>query len=141
MPSIISNRFLFNLATKKIDLTTDTLKAAILSNAHVPNKDNNSFADVSINEVSGTGYTAGGKVLTNVSVTQDDAGDKVTVDADDLSWNNVTFVNGRYLVIYDDTLVTKDICFIYDFGADKSPASDDFNVSINALGLFDLTQV
>jgi len=137
MASIISNRFLYSALNA---IAGHTIKAAILANTYTPDKDHNTFADVSAHEVSGTNYTAGGQALSNLAATEDDANDKAVLDCDDLVWPNVTFTNGRYLVLYDTT-DSNNLIAVYDFGADKSPAADDFNANINASGLLDLSQV
>jgi len=136
MASIVANRFLYNVLNS---ISGHTIKAAILDNGYTPDKDDNVFSDVSVNEVSGTGYTAGGATLANISIAQDDANDKAWIDCDNLTWSEVTFTNGRYLVLYD-TSASNNILSIYDFGADKSPAGDDFQVNVNALGLLSFSQ-
>src|SRR5690242_11712827 len=84
------------------DWDTDTIKVAILTSAYTPNQDTDDFwNDVSANEASATGYTAGGAALANKSVTYDTATNQVRLDADDVTWTSA--VTGRYLVVYKDT--------------------------------------
>jgi hypothetical protein len=52
-----------------IDLATDTLKMGLLANTYTPSLVSDTFwADVNSNEVTGTGYTAGGVTLTGTSL-------------------------------------------------------------------------
>lgn len=85
MADLVYNRFLANLLNKEIDFEADTIKMAILSSSYTPAKTHNTWSDVSSNEVSGTGYTAGGKQVTTVSVTEDDTNHKAYVDFDDVT--------------------------------------------------------
>ena len=135
MADIVYNRFLFNVGDKNIDLNVDTIKAALLTNVYTPDKDHNVWTDVSANEVSGTGYTAGGKDLTTVAWTEDDTNDLGKLDADDVIWTNST-ITARYCVLYDDTVVTDDLIMCFDFTTDKSSSGGDFKVQFNASGIF-----
>ena len=136
MASIITNRFFYNCLNA---LSGHTIKAAILANTYTPDVDHNTWADVSANEISSAGYTAGGQTLANLAVTQDDTGDKAVLDCDDLTWSGVTLTDARYLVIYD-TSNADNIIAVYDFGTDQVITAGTFQVSINALGLLSLAQ-
>lgn len=59
------------MATGHINLTADALKYALFTNAYTPNFDTDTtYAGISANEVSGTGYTAGGATVSGASITQ-----------------------------------------------------------------------
>ena len=118
------------------------VKAAIVTGVYTLDQNLHDFwNDVSANEVSGTGYTAGGNVLNTGTVTVSGAG-LVTVDlADPATWtqNAAGFSNGRRVVIYHDTGVatTSRLIAVSDnFGADKGNVDGDFTVTLNAAGLF-----
>ena len=121
---------------KGIDLVNDTIKVALLNNAYSPNVDHNYFSDVSANEITGTGYTTGGKTLTNPSVAQDDTNDKGVFDADDVTWSNST-ITARYAVIYKDTgaTTTSPLIEYIDFGEDKSSSAENFKITWNVAGI------
>lgn len=140
MASYVYNRFFANIANKEIDLEADNIRAAILDNGHTPDPDHNQWTDVSGDEVSGSGYTAGGELLTTKAVTEDDTNDLAKFDADDVTWTTVTFTNGRYLVLYDDTMTNDDLIAIFDFGADQNPAGVDFTVQWNINGILTISQ-
>ncbi|MFW6098009.1 MAG: hypothetical protein ACOC9Z_08025 [Chloroflexota bacterium] len=57
------------LLTGDIDLDTDTLKLALLTGHTLDTATHDFFDDVSADEVSGDGYTAGGETISNPSVT------------------------------------------------------------------------
>lgn len=134
MASGIYNRFKANTLKKIVDLVNDDVKVALLSNAYTFNPDHNVFADVSANEITGTGYTAGGNSLTGKTVTQDNTNDKAVFDADDVSWTSAT-ITARYAVLYDNTLATKDLIGVVDFGGDVSVTNGNLTIVWSANGI------
>ena len=136
MPSGINNRFKANLMNKLMDLSNggDAIRVALLDNVHVFDPDDNVWADVSANEISGTGYTANGALLANQSVTQDDANDKAVFDGDNVSWTTATFT-ARFAELYDDTLAGDDLIGSIDFGSDKSVTAGTFTIEWSTDGI------
>ena len=140
MASIIPNATKKNLMNGGIDLDTDTIKVMLLDSNHSNNADTQEFIDdVSANEVSGTGYTAGGATLANKAVTQDNTDDEGVFDADDVSWA-ASSITARYAVIYKDTgtPATSPIIAIIDFGEDKVSTSGAFTINWDAEGILNL---
>jgi hypothetical protein len=78
----------------------------------------------STNEVSGTGYTAGGAALTNVTPTT--SGTTAYTDFADVSWASST-ITARGALIYNSTNANRAVC-VLDFGADKSSSNGTFTV-------------
>jgi len=68
------------------------------------------------NEVVGTGYTAGGNVLTGVTVLT--SGTTAYLDFDDVVWNPAGFT-ARGALIYNTSLSDLAVA-VLDFGADKT---------------------
>jgi len=136
MANILSNRFLTNLGEGAIDLENDTIRVALMTSSYTENKDTNTF--VNTNEVSGTGYTAGGELLANSSMTQVDGSDLARWDADDVEWDSST-ITARYAVIYDTT-VSDTILVVIDFGTDQSSSNGMFAVRWNASGIMTSAQ-
>jgi len=69
----IYNKFKLEALKGSIDLSSDTIKVMLLTSSYTPNIDTDIFIDdVSANEITGTGYTAGGATIANPTVTQDD---------------------------------------------------------------------
>ena len=81
------------------------------------------------NEVSGTGYTAGGGTLTNVTPTT--SGTTAFTDFDDLTFSSST-ITARGALIYNTTAGggsgTTESVVVLDFGSDKSSSSGDFTI-------------
>lgn len=140
MPSIIPNATKKNLMNGNIDLDTDTIKVMLLTSSHSNDADSQEFIDdVSANEVSGDGYTAGGATLANKAVTQDNTDDEGVFDADDVSWA-ASSITARYAVIYKDTgtPATSPIIAIIDFGEDKVSSSGTFTITWASEGILNL---
>lgn len=51
------------LANKEVDYLTDTIKVMLTTSTYTPNADTHDYKDDVTNEVTGTGYTAGGATL------------------------------------------------------------------------------
>lgn len=96
------------------DLITDTLKIALYTaNANI-NQSTTVYS--ATNEVSGTGYTLGGKTLTGVTVSS--SGTTAYVDFDDVIWDPASFT-ARCALIYNSTKADRSIA-VLDFGSDKT---------------------
>jgi len=135
MASGCYNRFKANLMNKEVDLEDDTIKVALLNDSHSFTATHNTWSDVSANEISGTGYTAGGETLANAAVTQ---GATTKWDADDVVWSNASFT-AYHAVIYDDTLTGDDLIASIDFGEAKQVSNSTFTISWDAAGIITLT--
>jgi hypothetical protein len=140
MASLLYNSFKRDIMNGSIDMDTDTLKLALLTNAYTANVDtHDNFDDVSGSEVSGTGYTAGGTALTSKAVTVDTTDDEGVFDADDVTWSTST-ITARYAVLYKDTGTpsTSKLIALYDFGSDKVSSAGNFTFQANAEGYINL---
>lgn len=76
------------------------------------------------NEVSGTGYTAGGNTLTNVTPTT--SGTTAYVDFDDTTWTSAT-ITAAGALIYNATDGNRAVA-VLDFGGDKTSTNGDFTI-------------
>lgn len=141
MASGVYNRFKTNLLKGLVDLAgsgSHSIYVALLSSSHSFNADHNYWTTISGNEVAGTGnYTTGGQVLANKSVTQDDTDDEGVFDADDTTWSSST-ITARYAVLYDNTLVTKDLICCFDFSSDQSSSNGNFTIQWAAEGIINI---
>jgi hypothetical protein len=119
-----------------IDFDTDTFKLALLDADYVFNQDTHDFFDdVSAEQITGTGYTAGGVTLSGVTVAFDGTSNEARVLWDDASWATATFAC-RYGVIYKETAgaaSTDPLVACADLGAQSVTAatfSVDFTTSV-----------
>ena len=112
-------------------------KVMLTTSAHVPDQDLHDFKDDLTNEVSGTGYTAGGVTLANPTLTYTAATNKWKFDADDVVWADATII-ARHAHIYDDDAVLdvqKRLLALQDFESDLSTIGTDFTIAWDADGI------
>lgn len=76
------------------------------------------------NEITGTGYTAGGNTLTSVSPTT--SGTTAYVDFADTTWSNST-ITANGALIYNANSANAS-CVVLAFGSDKSSSNGDFTI-------------
>lgn len=137
MANAIYNSFITDVFNGDIVPGSDTFKIMLVSSSYTPNVDTHAKRSDITNEVSGTGYTAGGATLSNVSVTQDNATDTTKIDADDVTWADST-ITARGGVIYKSRggLASADevVCY-FDFGSDQESSNGDFTIQFNTSGI------
>jgi hypothetical protein len=136
MASLIYNSAPDEMARGDIFFDTDTFKAMLVTSTYVPNKDTHDFRDDVTNEVSGTGYTAGG-VASAVTVTKDTANDKVTIQFGAVSWASST-ITARGCVYYKSrggASSADELVAYADFGSDVSSSGGTFGVSASTITL------
>ena len=102
-------------------IASGTLKMALYTSVATLNA--NTTAYTSSDEISGTGYVAGGKTLVNVTVQQADG--VAYLDFDDVTWDPASFT-ARGALIYNSSLGNLAIA-VLDFGSDKT-ANNTFTV-------------
>jgi hypothetical protein len=123
-----------------IDWDTDTIKVALCTSSYVPDQDTHDFFNDVTNEITGTGYTAGGVTLTCSAPTYDTASNEIRFDAADPSWSSASFT-ARIAVVYKSTGTASTsplICWI-DFGTDQTVTAGTFTIVIDSTGIWKLT--
>jgi hypothetical protein len=103
--------------------TGNTFKLALYTNS--ASFDASTTAYTATNEVSGTGYSAGGGTLTNVTPTT--SGTTAYADFADLTFSTAT-ITARGALIYNDTAAGDPSVVVLDFGADKTSTAGDFTI-------------
>ena len=141
MPATIS---LYNHTARRFadgsNVAGDTYKLKLLSAATF-DATHTTLAETGGTEAStGTGYTAGGKSLTNVvieTVTTNDA----RFDAEDLTWTaSGGSLTASYGILYNDTDANDPPVAFIDFGGSQSAGDGtDFKVVWNASGIVTFT--
>lgn len=142
MPNVIYNRFKKAIGAGEVDWDDNsgtTIKVMLVNN-YTANKDNHQYKSDIDNlgvEVSGQGYTAGGKALTNRTITVDNANDLAKYDADDIEWTNSS-ITASGAIIYKDTGNANTsilICYV-DFGGTYNSQNGNFKIQWNEDGIF-----
>ena len=107
----------------------DTFNIALYTNS--ASFDASTTAYTATNEVSGTGYSAGGQALTNVDPTT--SGTTAFTDFADETWTTAT-ITARGALIYNTTpnttsiSVTNPTVVVLDFGGDKTSTQPDWKL-------------
>lgn len=101
--------------------TGDTFKLALYTSTATHGAATTAYS--ATNEISGTGYTATGAALTNVTPTA--SGTTAITDFADVSWTTATFTAASGL-IYNDTAAGDPAVSVHDFGGDQSVTAGTF---------------
>lgn len=130
-----------SVMNKEIDWDTDTIKVMLCTSTYSPNQDTHRYKSDVTNEVTGTGYTAGGATLASCTYSYNSGTNVLTLDAADTSWASST-ITARYAVIYDSTPstdATRPLIGYVNFGADVSTTAGTFSIVWDSAGIFTLT--
>lgn len=121
--------------TLGFSLGIETMKVALVNDTHAPDFDLDDFFDDIDNEVTGTGWAAGGVALTGTTLTGSSG--VVTFDATDVSETGTTLTNAMASVLYQGTgtAATDDLVMLHDFVTAVSTSSGTFGIAWNASGL------
>jgi hypothetical protein len=131
---------LLKALNKEVDWDTDTIKVMLCTSSYTPDQDAHDYKNDVTNEVTGTGYTAGGATLGSKTIGYTAGTNVIKLDAADTAWTSST-ITARYAVIYvatgDDA--TSALLGYVDFGADVVSASGTFTITWDAAGIFTIT--
>lgn len=130
----------FDTTQLAIDLDLETHKVAMFTNSITPNFSSDTaygVAPYNANEVSGTGYSAGGVALTTTTFTESPTG-TVMFDAADASWSSSTIANARCALVYADALAGNNAIVLVNFGADYSTTAGTFTIQWASGGIFNI---
>ena len=124
----LTNSFKQDMLQAGQNIITDTLKMALYT----------AFSDIgslttaytATNEVIGTGYTAGGVVVTGATLSTDTQTGTVYVNFNNVSWPGANFT-ARGALIYNTSKSNKSVA-VLDFGSDKTFSSVSNTVTMPA---------
>jgi hypothetical protein len=98
MASIVYNSFLDDIARGNVDCDTDTFYAMVLGASYAESKSHAKRSDLT-NEVSGSGYAAGGAPVA-VSVTKDNTNNRVDIMLGGYTWTGAVVTNAQKVAYY-----------------------------------------
>lgn len=122
----VCNSFKSELLTGIHDLTLDAIKIALFTSS--ANLDANTTVYSTSGESVGSGYTAGGLVLSSPSIALD--GSTAVVDFANAVFSSVS-ITARGALIYNSSKANRAIA-VYDFEGDKTSTNGDFTVAFPA---------
>jgi hypothetical protein len=135
MASLIYNSVLRDEAIGSIDYDTDTFKVMLTTSAYTENKDTHTKRSDITNEVVGTGYTAGGNVVTVTVGAVDTANDRVDISLGSTTWPTST-ITARKAVYYKSrggAASADELIGVVDFVTDFSTTAGTFTLTASTL--------
>lgn len=121
----ITNQFKSDILQGIQNLLTDSLYLALYTGNATLNANTTTYS--SANEVSTTNYTAGGQIVTGVTINTDTQNNVVYVSFDNVTWSNVSFVC-RGALLYNSSKSNHSIA-VLNWGSDKN-AGPNFVVQL-----------
>jgi hypothetical protein len=136
--------FYISQSTKLCNLLTDTWKIMLLGNGYTPNTGPTDLgghqfvSDLGANEITGTGYTAGGITLAGLALIWNPVANQwLWTTTTTPSWTGAAF-SAYYGVVYDDTpstAATRPLATLVNFGGVKSPSAGTFTLNWPLTGI------
>ena len=102
--------------------TADTFKIALYTSTATLGATTTAYS--ATNEITGTGYTAGGNTLTTIAPTS--TGTTAFLDFNDTTWSAAT-ITANGALIYNSTQSNKAVA-VLAFGGDKTSTAGDFTI-------------
>jgi hypothetical protein len=136
MASFIYNSCLEDFVSGDIDFSADTFNLLLVTSSYTADKDTHLKRSDITNEVTGTGYTAGGDT-TACTVAKNTTDDRVTLTFASVNFSTAT-ITARAGVIYKSRggADTADELVAYvDFGGDVTATAANFTVGASTITL------
>lgn len=121
-----------------VSVPADTFKLGLVTDTYAPNFNTHAaYADIT-NEITGSGYTAGGNALTTPTFAANTPAGYVRFDAVDRDWTSATFSSAEGAFLIDDTLTVPadPLLSLTDFGAPYGVTSGTFTVQFDTNGIW-----
>jgi hypothetical protein len=134
----LSYRDALNATNLAVDFSLTSHKIAMYNNTETPAFQTET-AYAATNEVSGTGYTAGGQVVVSPTFAVAGATAILTYDLGDQVWASPTSVTARGAKLYADALAGNNLLVGVNFGSDFTSTAGTFTIQWDALGVFTIT--
>lgn len=122
----LADSFKKELLQKLHDIEDDTFKIALYTSS--ASLDATTTLYSTTDEISGTGYTAGGNTLVGNNLTL--TGGTAHIDFTDTAWTSATFT-ARGALIYNSTNSDRAVA-VLDFGSDRAVSSGTFTIQFPA---------
>lgn len=131
--SMVYNSLMDDVWTGNV-VKTDSFKCMLTTSAYTENRDTHTKRSDVTNEVTGTGYTAGGAAST-LTVTKDTTNDRVTLTIGAQVYSGST-ITARKQVCYKSrggASSADELVFVNDFGTDKVSTSSNFTINATTI--------
>lgn len=132
MASLVYNSMMRDVVVGSVDFDTDTFKMMLVTSSYSASKSHAKRNEVT-NEVSGTGYTAGGNACSVTVAATDNTNNDVEISFSVTSWTSAT-ITARAGVIYKSrggASTADELVGYVDFGGDVTSTNGTFAVTIS----------
>lgn len=132
MASLVYNSMMRDVVVGSVDFDTDTFKMMLVTSSYTASKSHAKRNEVT-NEVSGTGYTAGGNACSVTVAATDNSNNDVEISFSVTSWTSAT-ITARAGVIYKSrggASSADELVGYVDFGGDVTSTNGTFAVTIS----------
>lgn len=135
MASKLFNSAIKDEATGAIDYDTDSFKVLLVTSSYTPNSDTHTKRSDVTNEVTGTGYSAGGASATVTVSAVDTANDRVDITLGAASWSTSTITAraGVYYKARGGASSADELVAYIDFGSDITSTAATFSLTASTL--------
>ena len=133
MASLVYNSAIRDAAVGNIDFDTDTFKMMLVTSTYTASKSHAKRSDIT-NEVTGTGYTAGGNAAACTVAATDNVNNDVEITFSITSWTSAT-ITARAGVIYKSrggASSADELVGYVDFTSDTTSTNGTFAVTISS---------
>lgn len=120
---------MFNVFLGNDTAPSGTLKVALM-NGYTFDETHSFWSDVSASEATGTGYTAGGQAVDNVTVTQSDANDGAYIDHDDEVFSSITTTTDGAIWYWDTGTPATSLLLQYKAFANGSQTVNSGSITV-----------
>jgi len=112
------------------------------TSTYTANQDTDDFFDDATNQLSGTGYTAGGINLANQATSQDNTDNEAVFDADDVTWSSIDAGTASQVVLRMDGAAASSAPLIASMDSGGFPIvtnGGDLTIQWNTEGILNIT--
>lgn len=133
MANTVPNSLLYDMATGAIIIGTHTFYLMMLDNSYTPSKSHTRRSNLTANEVSGTNYSAGGKVIVPTIAL---VGNEARITFPTVTWTSVNGFTAAHAACYRLTgsgASSDPVVGIGTFASAKAANGLDFQVNFSSL--------
>ena len=136
MASTAYDSFVYDAMSGAIDIDTDTFKVMLVTSAYTEDKATHAKRSSITNEVTGTGYTAGGQAIVP-TITKDTSNHKTVITFPQVTWpsSTITAHKAVYYKSRGGASSADELVAVDDFGADVVTAAGTLTLNATTINI------
>jgi hypothetical protein len=120
---------------KLMDWDADSWKCALVTSTYTYDPDHDTYADLT-NEITNTGYSAGGNAMTTIDAANDDTNDRSECDASDTTFSSISAGDQPGEACVYNSTVTNNLIANCVLTTPPAPNGGDYVIQWDAEGVF-----